>query len=330
MQLNNFNRYDRWQQLDALQAYLNKIRPPWELPEGYISPVSYATADYLENYAIKNKGGGWSIFDTTIDHYGGYAGYVEWMQKRRKAEIERLLEEVKVDTIFNELTNPCAKTIFTELENGIFKDHPLKPEVQVPINNSETLNFSEAILKLFNNSEHTHLTIQNGDTGNANAHTKGATITIGDTYLKHATKLSIARTMIHEAVHAYLNASYSHVVELNSFSLHQKMERYAIDNGYDLGSNLFHHNFMGQYVHAMAYSLYEWDKTYGTGGNLGWKYYKSMVYSGMFQVDPNGNMITEIDTFKELVPNAIDRQEIVDIILNEHHGNNDAKGTKCN
>ena len=55
-----------------------------------------------------------------------------------------------------------------------------------------------------------------------------------------------------------------------------------------------------------------------------------MVYSGMFQVDPNGNTITEIDTFKELVPNAIDRQEIVDIILNKHHGNNDAKGTTCN
>ena len=106
MQLNNFNKYNRWQQLDAMQAYLNQIRPPFALPEGYISPVFYATADYLENYSIKNKGGGWSIFDTTIDHYGGYAGYVEWMQKRRKSEIARLLEEVKVESIFNELTNP--------------------------------------------------------------------------------------------------------------------------------------------------------------------------------------------------------------------------------
>lgn len=54
-----------------------------------------------------------------------------------------------------------------------------------------------------------------------------------------------------------------------------------------------------------------------------------MVYSGMFQVYPSGNIAIEIDAFKELVPNANDRQAIADIILNEQNGNNDAKGTEC-
>jgi hypothetical protein len=234
------------------------------------------------------------------------------------------------EQIINKLTDPCAKDIFTELENGIFEDHPLKPEVQVTVSNPLTLNFSESILKLFNDSDYTHLIIQNGNAGNSNAFTVGATITIGDTYLENATQLSIARTMIHESVHTYINALYSNVVTFNSFSFQQKMEKYAADNGYTIGTNEFHHNFMGQYIDAMAYSLNEWDKTYGTGGNLGWEYYQSMVYSGMFQVYPSGIIATEIDTFKKLVPNESDRQAIADIIMNEQNGNNDAQGTECN
>ena len=66
-----------------------------------------------------------------------------------------------------------------------------------------------------------------------------------------------------------------------------------------------------------------------SGGNLGWEYYKSMAYSGMFQVDPSGSIVAEVDTFKEIVPNANDRQVIANIILNEQNGNNQSKGTKC-
>ncbi|MFD2529775.1 MULTISPECIES: hypothetical protein [Polaribacter] len=233
------------------------------------------------------------------------------------------------DQIKNKLTNKCAKDIFTELENGIFENHPLKPEIQIPISNQLTLNFSESILKLFNDSSNINLTIQNGTTNGSNASTNGATITVNDNYLANATRLSIARTIIHESVHAYINALYSNVVSFNSFSFADKIEKYSEDKGYVIGTNNFHHNFMGQYIDAMAYSLYEWDKTYGTGGNLGWKYYQTMAYSGMFQVNSNGTIVTENDTFKELVPNANDRQAIADIILNEQNGNNDAQGTKC-
>lgn len=229
--------------------------------------------------------------------------------------------------IFNNLTDPCAKSIFTELENGLFKDHPLKPEVQVP--NTGILNFSESTLKLFNDSDNTHLIIQNGTTNGSNASTTGATITISDNYLANATKLSIARTMIHESVHAYINALYSNVVSFNSFTFRDKIEKYAVDKGYVIGTNNFHHNFMGQYVNAMAYSLFEWDKRYGSGGNLGWDYYRSMSFGGMFQVDTNGNIVSETDSFKAIEPVSDKRKDIAKKVVNELKGNNDAKGTKC-
>ncbi len=231
--------------------------------------------------------------------------------------------------ILNNLTEACAKSIFGQLENGIFKDDHLKPEVQIATNSIITLNFSELILKLFNDSGSTDLTIQNGSLTGENANTTGATITISDNYLANATELSIARTMIHESVHAYINALYSNVVQFNSFTFRQKVEKYAKDKGYTIGTNNFHHEFMGQYVDAMAYSLYEWDKEYGTGGNLGWEYYRAMAWGGLFQMDENGNIVSETDSFKELNPNPSDRQKIADIVLNENNNNNNAKGTKC-
>ncbi len=232
------------------------------------------------------------------------------------------------DKIINKLTNPCAKSIFTELESGLYKDHPLKPNVQIP-NTSTSLNLSKIILNLFNNSKNIHLTIQNGETGDSNANTFGTTITIGNGYLSNATELSIARTMIHEGLHAYLNLLYSSPFSFISMSLRQKMDKYAEDNGYVIGTNNFHHNFMGKYIEAMAYSLYDWDKKDGTGGNLGWQYYKSMAYGGMFQVDSSGNIAIETDTFKKLVPKLNDRQKIANIVVNEQKNNDYAKGTKC-
>jgi hypothetical protein len=243
-----------------------------------------------------------------------------------------------VPQINNNLTNDCAKNIFTELENGLYKEDPLKPEVT--ITNRDNLNFSEEILAMFNDSDKIHYTIQNG-TNDSNASTKGATTTISDAYLQNATKLSIARTMIHEQIHAYINAKYSNFIHFNSLSFRNKLDKYAEDKGYTIGTNEFHHNFMGKYVDAMAYSLYEWDKKNGTGKAnynnpspddlLGWDYYKAMAYGGLFTVDPNtGNINSETDSFKELVPNASDRQKIADIVVNENNGNQDAESEKCN
>ena len=274
--------------------------------------LGYSDQSLIQNFINENE-----CSDETKD-------FVNLAMEARDAGYEVNWDE----GILNKLTDNCAKDIFTELENGIFEDHPLKPEVQVPVSNPLTLNFSESILKLFNDSDNTHLIIQNGDVGESNAKTIKYTITISENYLAKATELSIARTMIHESVHAYINGLY-YSSDFQSLSFGQKLRKYAEDKGYTAMNNTLHHNFMGQYVDAMAYSLYEWDKDYGTGGSLDWNYYKSLAYGGMFQVDASGKIVTEIDTFKELVPNASDRQAIADLMFNENKGNKDAKGTKC-
>lgn len=238
------------------------------------------------------------------------------------------------DKIFNKLTNECAKDIFNELLLGLLNNRStnpfLKPEVYVL---NQNLNFNESILKMFNESSDINLVIRNSEfnPGGSNAQTVGTTITIYDSYLDKATQLSIARTMMHESLHAYINALYMQDSSLQNASFVEKINQYAEDNGYTPGTNLFHHNFMAQYIDAMAYSLYQWDQEWGTGGNLGWNYYKSMAFGGMFQTDPSTGQITDMtDSFKELEPSQIERQKIADIVVSETNNDNDAKGNECN
>ena len=234
----------------------------------------------------------------------------------------------------NNLTNPCAREIFNELEDGIYTDHPISPEVSVPNTDILDMNFTEYILSLFNESQFLNYTIENGtpDNPDANASTTNTTTVLNNSYLSTATQLSIARTMIHELVHAYLNYRYGSPLSFdNGLDFKLKMEQYAIDNGIsNVTSNEFHHEFMGQYINAMAYSLYQWDRDYGTGGDLGWDYYYAMAFSSQFNIDEDGNISSTSDTFEELVPDASDRQDIINIILNEQNGTNDAQGGQCN
>ncbi|MFY0631629.1 MAG: hypothetical protein JXR05_14735 [Flavobacteriaceae bacterium] len=229
--------------------------------------------------------------------------------------------------IINDLTDECAKNIFNQLMDGIYEDHPIKPELQVV---GETMTFAETIINLFNDSANTNYTIQNGPLpDDENASTVITTTTISNSYLSSATTLSIARTMIHELVHAYLNGVFYGFPDIVDLPLNEKLHRFAIDNGYTSYIAL-HHDFMGQYINAMAYSLYEWDKNFGSGGNFGWNYYYSMSFIGLFTTDNNGIINSENDTFITLIPNASERQNIATIVFNELKGNNAANGQKCN
>ncbi|WP_197474607.1 hypothetical protein, partial [Tenacibaculum ovolyticum] len=239
--------------------------------------------------------------------------------------------------ILNNLTNKCAKGIFNELENGIYQDTPMKTEIEILAIKTDKLNFSQDILRLFANSKKTHLTIQNGVTSGSNASTNRTIITLNNNYLSKATKLSITRTMIHESIHTYLNAYFFSYPDFNNKSFRDKLRKYATDNGFT-SINRFQHEFMGQYVDAIAISLYEWDKEYGSGkGNnsitkpddlLGWNYYRSMAFGGLYYEDSSSN-IQETDSFKALVPIKTDRDNIKKILENEQEGNSNAKGSKC-
>lgn len=245
-------------------------------------------------------------------------------------------ECIEVDRIINNLTNPCASNIFSELEYGVCAKLTSEQSIILPDYSVLQLNFNEIILGLFNNSDKTHLSIVNNEIGAKNAQTVGTRITLDDSYLNSVTKLSIARTIIHETVHAYLNGIYHNLPDLENKSLYEKMTLFAKDNGYNLDDpyqiGRFHHEFMGQFVNAMAYSLFEWDKNYGSGGNLGWNYYYSMGFGGLFYTveDTNGNTIqVETDSFKVLVSIQSERDKIKQILYNEQENSSNSKGTKC-
>src|SRR5690606_10895263 len=117
----------------------------------------------------------------------------------------------------------------------------------------------------------------------------GKVYTILDSfYLSKATNLSIARTMIHESLHAYLLFGNS----TPGSSLYQSLDIYARKNGYSHANDI-HHNFMGSYINAMTYSLYVWDLNYGTGGiidqhgNIDVNYYRAMAFGGFYKFDSN-------------------------------------------
>lgn len=239
--------------------------------------------------------------------------------------------EDKKERISDKLTNTCAKSIFNDLYDGLHKSNPLKPEVQTFGSNGISLSFSDGIIELFHNSKILNYSIENKNISNQNAYTIGASTVISNSYLGSATKLSIARTMIHELTHAYLNARYSSPLSFdNGIDYRLKMEKYAKANGFPgIISNDFQHNYMGEYINAMAYSLQVWDKAYGTKTDLGWDYYYAMSFAGQFQVDVNGKIVNETDVFKTLIPDSNKRKDIVKKILNEQNGNRDAKSKKC-
>lgn len=225
-------------QLDEIILYGHNDNDDY-IPVHYIYYYTSGYDDYHGNY-YSDYGNDGSYDDDFYWDYGSGDAY--------ESEIEE-------DEIKNNLTNPCANSIFKELEVEMIKKNLLKEIMQPTAKIS--LTFAESILKLFNDSDTFNLSITNGYLKEANGSTSGASITISDSYLKSATNLSIARTMIHEMVHAYLNVKYGNALSFdNGMDFRLKMEKYAKDNGIpDINSNKFHHEFMGQYVDAMAISL---------------------------------------------------------------------------
>ena len=204
-QLANYNRYDRWKQLDLMQAYLNKIRPPLALPSGYISPKLYATPQYLENYAISHKGGGRSVFDPYYNMYGPF--YQIWLAREdrqearsqvnryirlRKNELNNLLNEVEVDwvnEIINELTGK-AKCIYDKLQSSStgFKNAIKQFDGEFPV--------SHLSFKINN-------TLSSGNYGITNPPSNyNITVEFSNTQLGNISDLGSAVAFAHEIIHA--------------------------------------------------------------------------------------------------------------------------------
>ena len=201
------------------------------------------------------------------------------------------------DRVILDLSTPdCLNDIIDTLKN-CSSEISLLPEL------SANINLTSLVLNTFDNISNHGLKIQTGNLpSNKNATTTPSSlgnntfmyiITINNSYLQNATDLAIARTIIHEALHAYL----SYIYQDQPFSdLSNILRHHLTQNGYD--NNVAQHQVMVDFVSAMAYALQSWDNN-----NLGGlNYYNYLAWSGDLLNTPEFNTQTSI--FQNNVVNA--------------------------
>ena len=167
--------------------------------------------------------------------------------------------------IINQLNNPCAVEVFKELAKG--------SRTITDMTGFSSLNIFPWMLDLFRQGGKFNYQIEDVNLGNLNAKTlppnsQGTIIIqLDNNYVNNATSLSIARTIIHETVHAYM-------VYISKTDLEFRKELNNYYQVHNQSLNDAHHGMMSQYLLGMAVSLYNWDKKFGpTTGNLGFDYY---------------------------------------------------------
>ncbi|MEM9647488.1 MAG: hypothetical protein AAF969_03340 [Bacteroidota bacterium] len=172
---------------------------------------------------------------------------------------------------------PCVGKILGELAKGDFKSLRLNKLGQL----EGGKNLSKTILDLFQKSANYHLNIKVGTLSNANGSTRIVRnspsrgqitfdITLDKRFVKNGTRLVIARTLIHESLHAYLSYMYQNMPTASFPTL---LGQYLSSNGYN--NNAAQHRLMTEFTDAIGYSLRAWDNN-----KLSLQYYKDLGWSG--------------------------------------------------
>lgn len=211
---------------------------------------------------------------------------------------------------------PCVEDIINQLKRKDMQNLTI-PDIG---GFDGTQHLSQVILDLFDKSGDYNLTIKVGQLGtNSNGfelngkttpNTNGWNITIDSDLANKGTQLFIAKTAIHETMHAFIGYQLNNFNPLNSDmvadlnSLHQQFKNQ--NNSF----NLTQHEFMSQYVEALAYSLAAWDNH-----SQSMDYYKMLSWGGL-----------ETSTAYQALNN---KTNIQNAIQNERYGKSGAKGTKC-
>lgn len=224
-----------------------------------------------------------------------------------------IVKEVVEDDIIDETNNPCVGDIIKELQK---KDTygALVPDLE------GKGHLSQMVLDLFGKCKNYDLTINVAQLGTnsqgfpKNAETNGIeSITLDTDLVKDATKLSIAKTLIHESMHAFINLKINEdktstlAIQLNNY-----YQKYKNNYPSSVANNLTQHKFMGQFVEALAYSLSAYDNH-----KQNMNYYTAMSWGGL----------ESSDAYKAL--SSTEKTAIEKIIKNERYARSDAKSTKC-
>ncbi|MFC5192938.1 hypothetical protein ACFPIK_14270 [Algoriphagus aquatilis] len=233
--------------------------------------------------------------------------------------------------ILNLLTNPCASDIFKQLK----KNSLLKSSIG-------NLNSMNNIIQLLDSANNFEFFIKNVDftspqyNPSANAITRArpvfnettgkyeVTIEINNDYLNSATKLSIARTMLHEMVHAYLVYSFKTGID---GTFNSSLQQYSLNGGNDL--DFFHHNWMAKYIDAIGYSLAEWNRRFGNSIINDRNYYDEIAWGGLSARAFQNGQLVWFEAFESKFPDQYKRTEVHQKIENENKGYYDSKGKPC-
>ena len=312
-QLAFYNQYDRWKQLDLMQAFLNEIRPPLALPAGYISPQTYATSQYIEDYAKNKHLNTWTADNIFHPYYYQHTTvYQIWMaregrqeaieratayvQRLRDAEINRLLNEVEIDKIDADGLTGKADCVYKKM-----------------VDNKNNINW---ILENFKDggepSEFDLKFVMSTTLGNL---TNASTVKSGNTFLIKInqnraeninTTLTIARTILHEGIHA----------RLREFASREGSNETRFPGVYDYfreyGKNWDHQQMASHYRSTIAQGLKQYDNAQHSD-----TYYDALAWEGLSEIkDLNGNQDTiYTEAWQEL--SISQQQEVLNIISTE-------------
>ncbi|WP_417800116.1 hypothetical protein [Tenacibaculum sp.] len=213
------------------------------------------------------------------------------------------------DAIIDNTNNPCVSAIIKALQEKDMKG-ALVPDLE------GMGHLSQMVLDLFDHSQTYNLTFNIGQLNNigsgVSGNTNGFDITLDTDLVKDATKLFIAKTVIHESFHAYIH----YVVRENPGSIMttvlKKYQNFYTKSNPTNAGNLTEHKFISQYVEALAYSLSSYDNH-----QQPMDYYKALSWAGL-----------ESSSAYQSLSNS-DKTKIQNIIKNERLANSNAKSTKC-
>lgn len=210
----------------------------------------------------------------------------------------------------DQVNNPCVRDILRKLQQKDLQRLTV-PDIG---GLSGTGHLSQGILDLFDKSGNYDLTFKIEQLGTSNGNElNGRTVKISggweiklDSDLVHGgTRIFIAKTIIHESTHAFIqyilgsNRTSDLVKDLN------KIHRTRND------ANLTQHEFMSQYVDALAHSLSIWDNNAQS-----MEYYKKLSWGGLETSDAYKTQSNKTD--------------IQNTIQNERFNKTGAKGIMCN
>jgi hypothetical protein len=213
--------------------------------------------------------------------------------------------------IFDSQLKPCMQPILTDIKN--LSQGSVGKIIKTFIGSVPGYNWElkDGVLPVFENANTS--TIFNTSTGTV-------TTVFDASKFKDATNLSIARTILHESIHAYVVAvTYNNITD---------PAKRALLLGPDWGTvylNFGHDYITNNYLIPLASSLEEYGNSM-LGYTHSTQFYQDLAWGGLTHYkDASGNYV-ETPLFLQLVPSATDRARINNTISIELTGK-DTSGT---